>query len=259
MKLGGKSSMKQYVKTKPIKWGFNSWFHCGRYLYELHMYLGLNEPTEYNLGESVVLNLATHLNDSYCTLLLGNFFCSANLIQTLFKKTFTTLELSGKLGTTCQHFCQTKLLKEVYVKWMDNRAVTLIWSNVGVLNQMSSVVRCQRGASSKSSMFCPIIVKKYIQSMGGVDLLQSYTVAYHLHQQSKFCFYLYIIFDLMDVAQVSRFIVYDKLHPNALGPFTTLTRYFPSSRPTKGQLTQVVTNESQFHFREYQQTRRRCA
>ena len=27
-KLEGKSSMKQYLKLKRIKWGFKSWFHC---------------------------------------------------------------------------------------------------------------------------------------------------------------------------------------------------------------------------------------
>ena len=77
----------------------------------------------------------------------------------------------------------------------------------------------------------------------------------------------------MDGAIVNSFIIYDKLHPNALsfldfklvvsesfiGSFTTRTREFPSSRPTKRRFAQVVTNESQSHFLEYQQTRRSCA
>ena len=52
--------------------------------------------------------------------------------------------------------------------------------------------------------------------MDGVDLCDQYTVAYHLDRQSKFRFYLYISFDRMDVAMVSSFIIYDKVHPNAL-------------------------------------------
>ena len=99
---------------------------------------------------------------------------------------------------------------------MDNRAVTLIGSNVGDLNQMSSVLRRQKGASCKSAMPCPIIVKKYNQSMGGVDLCDQYTVAYHLDRRCKFRFYLRISFDLMDVAVVSSFIIFDKLHLSAL-------------------------------------------
>ena len=53
---------------------------------------------------------------------------------------------------------------------MDNRAVTLIGSNAGNLNQMLSVLRRQKGASSISAVPCPVIVNKYNESMGGVDL-----------------------------------------------------------------------------------------
>ena len=170
--------------------------------------------------------------------------------------------------------CEFKTCKNVIsVKWMDNRAVTLIGSNVGDLNQMSSVLLRQKGASSKSAVPCPIIVRKYNQSMGGVDLCDQYTAAHHLDRRSKFRFYLRKFFDLMDVALVTNLIIYEKLHPNALsflnfklvisesliGSFTTRTREFPSNRPTKRRLTQVVTNESQSHFSECQQTCQRCA
>ena len=49
-------------------------------------YLGRKESKEYNLGESVVFNLAISLNDYYCTVLFDNFFASSNLSQTLFEK-----------------------------------------------------------------------------------------------------------------------------------------------------------------------------
>ena len=155
--------------------------------------------------------------------------------------------------------CEFKTCKNVvYVKWMDNRAVKLIRSNVDNLNQMSSVLRRQKAASSKSAVSCPIIVKRCNQSMGGVDLCDRYTAAYHLDRRSKFRFYLRIFFDLMDVAMVNSFIVYKKLQPNALsfldfkslvsksliGSFTTKTREFPSSHFTKPRLTQVATNKS---------------
>ena len=76
-----------------------------------------------------------------------------------------------------------KICKNVIcVKCMDNRAVTLIGSNVGDLNQMSSVLRRQKEASSKSAMPCAIIVKKYNQSMGGVDLCDQCIAPYHLYR-----------------------------------------------------------------------------
>ena len=45
-KFKGKSIMRQYMKNKPIKWGFKFWFRCGAksgYLYEFDMYLGKKE------------------------------------------------------------------------------------------------------------------------------------------------------------------------------------------------------------------------
>ena len=111
-----RSSMKPYIKSKPIKWGFQFWFRCDSktgYLYELDMYLGRKESIEYNLGESVLFNLATSLNDSYCTLFFDNFFYSPNLIKKKKKKkTFIALELSEQIGKTCQHFRQTKISKQ---------------------------------------------------------------------------------------------------------------------------------------------------
>ena len=56
----------------------------------------------------------------------------------------------------------------------------------------------------------------YNQGMGGVDLIDQRTAAYHLDRKSRVRFYLRIFFDLMDVACVNRFVVNNMLHPNDL-------------------------------------------
>ena len=46
VKFTGRSSVKQYVKSKPIKWVFKFRFHCTSkrgYLYQLDLYLGKKE------------------------------------------------------------------------------------------------------------------------------------------------------------------------------------------------------------------------
>ena len=46
--------MRQYMKNKPIKWGFKFWFRCGAksgYLYEFNIYLKKKGNTEFGLGE----------------------------------------------------------------------------------------------------------------------------------------------------------------------------------------------------------------
>ena len=81
--------MKQYIKKKPIKWGFKFWYRCAsatRYLYQLDMYLGKKENVETNLGESVVLKMSEVLENTYCTVYFNNFFNSSLLIFKLFEK-----------------------------------------------------------------------------------------------------------------------------------------------------------------------------
>ena len=51
-----RSSMKQFIKNKSIKWGFkhwHRWYSEGGYVYQLELYQGQNEKRELNLGSSV--------------------------------------------------------------------------------------------------------------------------------------------------------------------------------------------------------------
>jgi DNA excision repair protein ERCC-6 len=88
-KFKGRHSCKQYLKNKPIKWGFKWWCRCCSktgYLYEFNIYLGKKELVEFGLGESVVLKLSDKLENTYCTLFFDNFFSSPMLVAKLFDK-----------------------------------------------------------------------------------------------------------------------------------------------------------------------------
>ena len=83
--------MKQYIKSKPIKWFFKFWFRCSSksgYLYQMDIYLGRKQTPEFNLGlgEEVVLQLTKDLEQSFCTVYFDNFFNSPKLIEKLFQK-----------------------------------------------------------------------------------------------------------------------------------------------------------------------------
>ena len=75
------SGMKQYIKSKPIKWGFKFWFCYSSkfsYLYEMDVYLGRKQTPEFNLclGEEVLLQLTKDLEWSFWNLCFNNFFQS---------------------------------------------------------------------------------------------------------------------------------------------------------------------------------------
>ena len=69
VKFKSRSGMKQYIKSKPIKWGFKLWLHCScksDYLYQIDIYLGRKRTLEFNLslGEKVVPQLTKNFQRS---------------------------------------------------------------------------------------------------------------------------------------------------------------------------------------------------
>ena len=78
VKFKGRSGMKQYIISKPIKLGFKLCFHCSSksdYLYQMDIYLGRKETSECNLGlgREVVLQLTKNLERLFCTVYLYIF------------------------------------------------------------------------------------------------------------------------------------------------------------------------------------------
>ena len=78
VKFKGRSGMKQYIISKPIKLGFKLCFHCSSksdYLYQMDIYLGRKEMSECNLGlgREVVLQLTKNLERLFCTVYLYIF------------------------------------------------------------------------------------------------------------------------------------------------------------------------------------------
>ena len=85
-KFKGRSSMKQYIKNKLIKWSFKYLYRCDNetgYVHQLELYQGRKEKRKLNLGSSVVLDLCQVLKDTYCHAFFNDFFNSPTLIQKL--------------------------------------------------------------------------------------------------------------------------------------------------------------------------------
>ena len=79
IKFKGHNILRQYVKGKPIKWGFKMWCRCDSkagYLFEFDLYTGKKNQVEYGLGEGVVLQLREAIKDLYCKIFIDNFFNS---------------------------------------------------------------------------------------------------------------------------------------------------------------------------------------
>lgn len=83
IKFKGHNIMKQYIRNKPIRWGFKMWCRTDAktgYLFEFDLYTGKKSlQTEYGLGESVVLQLTKAIEGLGCEVYFDNFFNSPML------------------------------------------------------------------------------------------------------------------------------------------------------------------------------------
>ena len=144
VKFKGNHSMKQYIKNKPIKWGFKMWMRCDAvtgYLYKYDIYTGKKGQPELDVGESVVLDLTKTLSGTGVTTYTDNYFSSPTLVARLLNRGMYFVGIVRKdrkgllqfKGDNEMHFCKDSHL--MALKWIDNKSVhmitSLINSNVG--------------------------------------------------------------------------------------------------------------------------------
>ena len=74
----------------------------------------------------------------------------------------------------------------------------------------------RKGSATKSAIPCPAVVKLYNNGVRGVYYMDQRTAAYQLDCKLSVRFYMRIFFDLLDIACVNSFLVYNMSHPKQL-------------------------------------------
>ena len=156
-------------------------------------------------------------------------------------------------------------------KYMDNRSVLFLSSALEGLNDILSVQRREKDSKTKSLILCSKTVKLCNSSIGGVDLMDQRTVTYRLDQKSSVRFYLRIFFDLMDIACVNSYLIYNMKHPKKLSLLDykivvakNLIQYHtkravPMSRPSKRKNQPESIDNHGVYLPDYQTMQKRCA
>ena len=151
---------------------------------------------------------------------------------------------------------------------MDNQSALHLSSALEGMNDILSVQRRE-----KAWVPCPKVVKLYNSGLGGVDLNDQRTAAYHLDRKPPVRFYLRIFFDFMDIACVNSYLIYNMKHPNKLSLLDykivvakNLVQYLqgrkravPMSRPSKRKKQPESIDNYGGYLLDYQTMRKRCA
>ena len=96
------------------------------------------------------------------------------------------------------------------VRWMDNRAVTLLSNFLSPLTTVN-VKRRVVGSANKIDVNCPSMIQAYNKYMGGVDLMDQKKEYYGRNRKSTSKFYLRLFFDMFDVAINNSCIIYNQM------------------------------------------------
>ena len=162
--------------------------------------------------------------------------------------------------------------KVAYCDWFDRRSVTMLFSNLSGMQSTSTVQTQMKGSATKVTVPFPDFLKMYIKGMSGINYVNHRKVAYHLDRKSSIRFYLRIFFDLLDVACVDVFIVYNMTHQNDLTLldyktivptnfndwYTSRSRTPPEQKAGSNRKHQYQPKNLPLHLTEFQHSRKLC-
>uniref|UniRef100_A0A672T0W2 PiggyBac transposable element-derived protein domain-containing protein n=1 Tax=Sinocyclocheilus grahami TaxID=75366 RepID=A0A672T0W2_SINGR len=200
----GRHGYKQFIKGKPIRYGYKVWSlaSSGGYLYHMEPYAGVHtllQKTGLGQGPSVVLGLAEKAGvPGGCNFMHDNLFTTLSLIDEMTKRGY------GCIGTLGQNqlfdvpfkpinefqklpWVSTEFLSEgekLLVRWRDNSVVTVA-SNVENVYSEAPVKRWNKEGKAYDYLQQPQIIRSYKQQMGGVDLHDLQVSRYHSTIRSK--------------------------------------------------------------------------
>lgn len=190
----GRHGCKQFIRGKPIRYGFKLWVGAtsGGYIAWFEPYQGattnLNARyAELGLGASVVLSytdklLVRNLGGNY-HLFIDNFFTGLPLVAELSKR---NIRVTGTIRENRAGKCPLLENKEakkkergyfdfrvsddiIVCKWHDNSMVTVCSNAIGV-NPLHKTERYSQQQKKKITVSQPHMIHQYNQNMGGVDL-----------------------------------------------------------------------------------------
>ena len=239
IKSKARSPFKQYIKNKPVKWGFKQFAACdseSAILFDFELYTGQVEASAQGLTHDVVSRLCGSLHNNNHILFTDNYYTSAALATSLLEK---NIYVVGTVRTNRQGFpdilkSDAKKLEKyadrgatryardnqiLFQQWKDNRVVSML-STVHRGNKYTTVTRNVKvnGQYQQLEVKQPECISLYNEKMGGVDQFNQHAQVYRtLRKTLKY--WRSIVLDFLDIAEVNSFRMFEmyrQSHPNAI-------------------------------------------
>lgn len=227
----GHHYLKQFIRGKPIRFGFKQWAMCcgvTGYCYNAEIYEGQQtnnlEKDTHGLGMSVILNkIATiHKPEEHC-FYFDNFFTSFDLMKNLKER---NIPATGTVRCNRMNKCPIKTDKEMKKEfrgafdyrydeineifclvWKDNSIVKMLSNHLEVL-PLGRVQRWSRTEKKQVLIPQPNAIANYNKNMGGVDKLDWNIQKYRTKIRGK-KWYFPIFTNAVDMALVNAHTIYN--------------------------------------------------
>lgn len=221
----GRHSAKQYIRGKPIRFGYKVWAinTCLGYCAQLDPYQGAGTIIpELGLGGSVVAKLCSTLPPDNYVVYFDNFFTSLRLLQHL---SASGIKATGTVRVNRIEDCPVMAVDKVkklargtfdhrldstsniaVVRWHDNSVVTLA-SNCHGVEPVGSAKRWSSAEKCRVDITQPYVVSQYNKYMGGVDRMDQNIATYRISIRSRKWWWPLFAY-LLDVAMQNAWIIY---------------------------------------------------
>ena len=204
IKYFGCHGSKQYMRAKPIKFGYKLWTVASPdgYLYHLEPYCGagtMKQDYELGHGGNIVASLVEecHVKPG-SQLYFDNYFASLNLMDHLSGLDISaTATLRSNRLENCPVLDASSIRKHergffetysdgknIVTQWLDNKNVTVV-SNTFSSNPAKTVRRYDRSKRKYTNISFPFVIRKYNENMGGVDLADQCINNYRISIRSQ--------------------------------------------------------------------------
>jgi Transposase IS4 len=221
----GNHALKNYMKAKPVKWGYKIFALAGSsgYIYRFQI-AGDNtlqhDFVEPEIGKSgqVVLELIEDVPPG-TQLYFDNWFCSPLLIKKLKEKQLGatgTVRQNRKAG--CSLLTERELRREgrgsydyksadgvVLCDWYDNKVVTVA-SNCHSVLPVKVKRRWSKTDKEYVDVPCPNLVDAYNKKMGGVDKNDMLMALYRMHLKGR-KWYKRLFFHFVDLSIINAWTI----------------------------------------------------
>jgi hypothetical protein len=235
LRFKGKSTFKQFMPNKPIKWGFKLWVLCASdngYVVDFNVYLGRKEgQSDEGLTHNVVIKLlepsdphtpAISLGTGY-HLYVDNYYTSGQLFKDLYERGIFaagTIRMN-RSGFPPQLRSLVKREKRGTWRWVrDDKCLYVVWKDsvdCALLSTFHSgqdkqqTVQRKSKVGSRNLISCPSIVPDYNKHMGGVDLFDQMTSFYAVLRR-VYCWPIVFLYNFLETAATNSFIIYKTIH-----------------------------------------------